>query len=153
MVSGGRMGDGIKWMRATHARIEALFEQIRAAGIPCDPALRKALCGQVLAELTKHCQVEERDLYPLVLSVLPDGPATVENCLRSQAEMQQAMRGLRLGEPDDERFTHELAILIRLGRHHLSVVDHLLERLARNCTAEQLADHLERPGPKPQAGD
>jgi hypothetical protein len=34
MVSGGRMGDGIERMRATHARIEALFEH-SAATPPC----------------------------------------------------------------------------------------------------------------------
>ena len=133
------MDDAFEVLRSAHRRVEDLFEQIRDAGEPPDPTQRRDLCELVMGELDRHCTVEENLLYPLLHQVLPANDTAAETCLRDHTEVRQAMQVLVDADActDADRFTRELAILVRLVRHHLAEEDTLLSRLERNCTPEQ----------------
>lgn len=131
--------DLISVITADHRAVEAVFSELENR--TGSPEHRRDLADHVIAELLRHSVAEERFLYPVARTRLPDGDEVADKQIAEHAEAERVMRELEALPPSDPLFEQLLAQLMQDIRTHIQDEEHnLLPRLRSACSAEELRD-------------
>jgi hemerythrin superfamily protein len=112
--------DVIDLLTTDHREAVALISEIRSTA---DPAQRRDLADQLIAELVRHSVAEEMYVYPAMRDHLPDGDQAVEHDIAEHKELERVMKSL---EGTDSS-----------GPEFLSVVDSMEAILADHVADEE----------------
>jgi len=83
--------DVIDVLTTDHREFIALISQIRSTA---DPAQRRDLADQLIAELVRHSVAEEMYVYPAMRDHLPGGAEAVEHDTAEHKELERTMKQL-----------------------------------------------------------
>ncbi len=105
-------------LKDDHRAVETLFKRFEKAG---DRAIteKRAVVDRIVEELSKHAAIEEQLFYPVVRATVP---ATDDLALESLEEhniVKWVLSDLESMDPQDERFTAKVTVLIENVRHHV----------------------------------
>jgi hemerythrin superfamily protein len=110
--------DAIVLLKDDHKTVEKLFKKFEKTGDGSYKTKRK-LVDQMITELTAHAYIEEKIFYPAARERVPE---TTDHVLESIEEhhvvvwMLSELNGM---DPQDERFTAKVNVLMENVRHHV----------------------------------
>lgn len=132
--------DAIAELRRDHAEVRDLFDTFEKSS---EGALkrRRALVDDMIEALSIHAGVEEAVFYPEVRLLLPTLESDVLEGLEEHHVAKWTLRELETLDPEDERFTPKVTVLIESVRHHMrEEEDDIFPRLRRGLTPQQLEE-------------
>ena len=112
--------DVIDVLTTDHREAVSLISEIRST---VDPARRRDLADQLIAELVRHSVAEEMHVYPAVRDHLPGGAEAVEHDTAEHKELERTMKQLESADSSGPEF--------------LSVVDSMEAILADHVADEE----------------
>ncbi len=135
--------DLVDVLRDDHRGIDGIFATLD------DPDVtglnRRRAVDALIAELVRHCVVEDRYLYPTVRRVLPDGATVAENGMEEHEEAERDMKRLEGLATVDPEFDFVLAKLSAEIRHHMLTEEgDLFPRLRDAANPAELRDLARR---------
>jgi hypothetical protein len=135
--------DLVDILRDDHHGIDGMFATLD------DPDVtglhRRRTVDALIADLVRHCVVEERCLYPTIRRLLPDGADLAEQGFEDHEEAERDMKRLEGLATADPEFDFVLAKLSAEFRHHVLTgeVD-LFPRLREAADPAELRDLARR---------
>ena len=110
--------DAITLLKADHKTVEKLFKDFEKAG---DRAVKTKpkLVDQIIEELTTHAYIEETVFYPAARKAVPDTTSHVLESIEEHHVVVWMLSELAGMDPEDERFTAKVTVLIENVRHHV----------------------------------
>ncbi len=93
--------DVLDVLTTDHREFEELIDLIM---ITVDPAHRRELADQLIAELVRHSVAEEMYVYPAMRDHLPDGEEAVEHDTREHKELEKLMKQLEGVDAQEAEF-------------------------------------------------
>ncbi|MCA1692969.1 MAG: hemerythrin domain-containing protein [Acidimicrobiales bacterium] len=110
--------DAITLLKQDHKTVEGLFKKFEKAGDNAYVTKRK-LAEEIIEELSVHASIEEQVFYPAIRKAVPDTEDTVLESLEEHHIVKWVASELDSMEPDHERFTAKMTVLIENVRHHV----------------------------------
>jgi hemerythrin superfamily protein len=110
--------DAITMLRDDHRNVEKIFKRFEKAGREAYDE-RRALVTTMTEELTAHTLAEEQAFYPAVREALPEVDDTVLESLEEHHVVKVTLTELAGMDPQDERFTAKVTVLMESVRHHV----------------------------------
>jgi hemerythrin superfamily protein len=108
--------DVIDVLTADHREVELLGDQIVAT---VDPAERRDLADQLIAELVRHSVAEEMYVYPAMRDHLPNGEQAVEHDIQEHKELETLMKELEGADAQSAEFENIVGNLRQVLRDHV----------------------------------
>ena len=108
--------DVIDVLTADHREVELLGDQIVAT---VDPAERRDLADQLIAELVRHSVAEEMYVYPAMRDHLPNGEQAVEHDIEEHKELETLMKELERTDAESTEFENIVGSLRQVLRDHV----------------------------------
>jgi hemerythrin superfamily protein len=108
--------DVIDVLTADHREVELLGDQIVAT---VDPAERRDLADQLIAELVRHSVAEEMYVYPAMRDHLPNGEQAVEHDIEEHKELETLMKELERTDAESTEFDNIVGSLRQVLRDHV----------------------------------
>jgi hemerythrin superfamily protein len=93
--------DVIDVLTTDHREATELVDQISGS---TDPAARRELADQLIAELVRHSVAEEMYVYPAMRDHLPNGKEAVEHDTAEHKQLETLMKRLEKGDASDPEF-------------------------------------------------
>ena len=134
--------DAITLLKKDHETVENLFKQFEESD-PSDSATRRKLVDQMIEELAVHSAIEEQVFYPAVREDVPDTEDEVLEGLEEHHIVKWTLAELKKMDPDHERFTAKVTVLMESVRHHVEEEE---EELFTQVTDALDAKRLEQIG-------
>jgi len=97
--------DVIDVLTMDHREVEGLIEQIAAT---VDPAQRRDLADQLVAELVRHSVAEEMYVYPAMRDHLPNGEQAVDHDTQEHKELETLLKQLERADAEGAEFMEVL---------------------------------------------
>src|ERR1700751_2635712 len=110
--------DAVTLLRNDHKTVEALFKKFEKAG-PNAHKTKQDLVEKIIEELSIHAAIEEQVLYPAARQAVPDATEEVLESLEEHHIVKWVLSELDRMDPDDERFTPKVTVLIEAVRPHV----------------------------------
>lgn len=112
------MPDAIVLLKNDHKEVERLFKKFEKAG---DRAFaeKRRLVDQIVEQLSVHASIEEQHFYPAVREQAPDIEDDVLEGLEEHHVVKWTLDELKDMDPEHERFTAKVTVLIESVRHHV----------------------------------
>jgi hemerythrin superfamily protein len=110
--------DAVTLLRNDHKTVERLFKQFEKAG-PNAHKTKKDLVEKIVEELSIHAAIEEQVLYPAAREAVPDEDDLVLESLEEHHIVKWVLSEIDGMDPEDERFTAKVTVLIENVRHHV----------------------------------
>ncbi|MCU1449003.1 MAG: hypothetical protein JWP02_1173 [Acidimicrobiales bacterium] len=110
--------DAVTLLKNDHKTVEALFKKFEKAG-PTAKKTKQDLVEKIIEELSIHAAIEEQVLYPAARQAVPDATDEVLEALEEHHIVKWVLSELDGMDPDDERFTAKVTVLIENVRHHV----------------------------------
>jgi hemerythrin superfamily protein len=110
--------DAIALLRQDHRAVEKLFKQFEKAG-PKAHKTKRGLADRVIEELSVHAAIEEQLFYPAVREAVPETDDEVLESLEEHHIVKWTLAELDGMDPEHERFTPKMTVLIESVRHHV----------------------------------
>ena len=110
--------DAITVLKNDHKTVEGLFKKFEQAG---DRAYKtkRGLVDEIITELSVHAAIEEQVFYPATREAREETEEMVLEALEEHHLVKLALSELEKMDPEDERFTPKVTILIENVRHHV----------------------------------
>jgi hemerythrin superfamily protein len=108
--------DVIDVLTADHREVELLGDQIAAT---VEPAERRDLADQLIAELVRHSVAEEMYVYPAMRDHLPNGEQAVEHDIEEHKELETLMKELERTDAESTEFENIVGSLRQVLRDHV----------------------------------
>ena len=108
--------DVIDVLTTDHREATGLIEQITST---TDPAQRRDLADQLVAELVRHSVAEEMFVYPAMRDHLPNGQEAVDHDTSEHKELERLMKELESADESSPEF------LTVVGRITAVLADHV----------------------------
>jgi hemerythrin superfamily protein len=115
-TNGVNDSDVIDVLTADHREVELLGDQIVAT---VDPAERRDLADQLIAELVRHSVAEEMYVYPAMRDHLPNGEQAVEHDIEEHKELETLMKELERTDAESTEFDNIVGSLRQVLRDHV----------------------------------
>jgi hemerythrin superfamily protein len=106
--------NAITLLKKDHRNVEKLFDQYRSTTNG-----KRGLIEQITAELSKHMDAEERQLYPVLREAIPDGQLLMEEAEREHREARGLLAEVQNAEPSSFDADAKMATLRRAVDHHV----------------------------------
>lgn len=100
--------DVLDVLATDHREFEELLELITTT---VDPAHRRELADQLVAELVRHAVAEEMHLYPAMRDHVPDGDEAVEHDTEEHKQLEVLMKQLEGADAEGAQF---LQIVVKI---------------------------------------
>lgn len=128
--------DVIDVLVADHREVaELIHEVVRTA----DPAQRRDLSDQLVAELVRHSVAEEMFVYPAIRDAVPDGGQVTEHDAEEHKQLERLMKQLESADsanPDFLTLVHQIQTTFQ---HHIDDEENQqFVQLRAHLPAEQL---------------
>ncbi len=140
-----RQDDAIGVLKADHRTVEELFARFEKTG-PRAYKTRRSLVDRMIAELSVHAAIEEAVLYPAARSEVPVTESEVLESLEEHHIVKWELGELEGMDPEDERFSAKVAVLMENVRHHVkeeeSTLFPALRRHLARARLVELGDEL-----------
>lgn len=104
-------------LKDDHKTVEKLFAQFEQAGDRAFAEKRK-LVDRMIEELSVHAAVEEQLFYPVTRATVPAVEDVALESLEEHHIVKWVLSELEGMDPEDERFTAKVTVLIENVRHH-----------------------------------
>lgn len=108
--------DAVTLILNDHRLVDALFAEFEQT---TDRQRKGELVQQMITLLAVHAHIEERELYPVMEEVLPDGKELVEHAEEEHMEAELMLARLQRLSPQAEEFDQVVQQLIDDVRHHI----------------------------------
>jgi hemerythrin superfamily protein len=132
--------DAITMLKEDHKTVEQLFKRFEKAG---DKAYveKRRLVDQIIEELSVHAAVEEQLFYPVTRATVPTVEDVALESLEEHHIVKWVLDELDGMDPEDERFTAKVTVLIENVRHHVEEEEEeyfpkVRDELGRNALAD-----------------
>lgn len=112
------MPDAIVLLRNDHKDVEKLFKEFEKLGDSAYKTKRR-LADQIIEKLAVHAVIEEQVFYPAVRAAIEDLEPTVLEGLEEHHIVKWTLDELEGMDPEHERFTAKVTVLIESVRHHV----------------------------------
>jgi hemerythrin superfamily protein len=132
--------DAVTLLRNDHKTVEGLFKKFEKAG-PSAHKTKQDLVEKIVEELSIHAAIEEQVLYPAARRAVPDATDDVLEALEEHHIVKWTLSELDGMEPEDERYTAKVTVLIESVRHHVEEEEgELFPKLRKTMTRKELED-------------
>jgi len=139
--------DAVTLLRNDHKTVEGLFKKFEKAG-PNAHKTKQDLVEKIVEELSIHAAIEEQLLYPAARKADPDEEALVLESLEEHHIVKWVLSELDGMDPEDERFTAKVTVLIENVRHHVEEEEGelfpALRKAIKRKELEELAQAMEK---------
>ncbi|MBV8385306.1 MAG: hemerythrin domain-containing protein [Acidimicrobiia bacterium] len=139
--------DAVTLLRNDHKTVERLFKQFEKAG-PNAHKTKKDLVEKIVEELSIHAAIEEQVLYPAAREAVPDEDDLVLESLEEHHIVKWVLSEIDGMDPEDERFTAKVTVLIENVRHHVEEEEGdlfpALRKAMKRKELEELAQAMEK---------
>jgi hemerythrin superfamily protein len=139
--------DAVTLLRNDHKTVESLFKKFEKAG-PNAHKTKRDLVEKIVEELSVHAAIEEQVLYPAAREAVPDSEDEVLESLEEHHIVKWVLSELDGMDPDDERFTAKVTVLIENVRHHVEEEEQdlfpQLRKGMKRKELEELAQAMEK---------
>jgi hemerythrin superfamily protein len=115
-TSPGRSQDVLDLLVSEHRQVEELLKSLRAAS---DPAVKRELADEIIAQLVRHAVAEEAYVYPVVRDYIPNGAEAVEHDMEEHDELEHILKELEGLDPQDPKFDETTLELQTTLAHHI----------------------------------
>ncbi|MGI8756943.1 MAG: hemerythrin domain-containing protein [Acidimicrobiales bacterium] len=139
--------DAITLLKNDHKSVEKLFKRFEKAG---DRAFveKRSIVDKIVEELAIHANIEEQLFYPVSRDTVPKTEDTVLEALEEHHVVKWVLSELDGMDPEAERFTAKVTVLIENVRHHVKEEENeffpkVRDELSRKVLGE-LGDAMER---------
>ncbi|MEJ7583248.1 MAG: hemerythrin domain-containing protein [Acidimicrobiales bacterium] len=154
--------DAITLLKADHKSVEKLFKQFEKAGADAHKT-KQDIVAKVVEELSKHAVIEEQLFYPRVRTEVEEAEDVVLESLEEHHVVKWVLSELDGMDPEAERFTAKMTVLMESVRHHVEEEEQELFPKVRGSMGRkaltELGDAMEKakkvapPRPHPRAPD
>jgi len=110
--------DLITLLKNDHKTVEELFKKFEQAGDRANKTKRR-LVDEIMTELSIHAAIEEQVFYPATREARQETEEMVLEALEEHHLVKLALSELEKMDPEDERFTPKVTVLIENVRHHV----------------------------------
>ena len=110
--------DAITLLKDDHKTVERLFKRFEKAGDKAHVEKRK-IVDEIIEELSVHAAVEEQLFYPVTRATVPQTEDLALESLEEHHIVKWVLDELDGMDPEDERFTPKVTVLIESVRHHV----------------------------------
>jgi hypothetical protein len=110
--------DAITMLRADHRAVEKLFKRFEDAG-PRAFVEKRKIVDRIIEELSVHAAVEEQLFYPATRATVPAVEEVALESLEEHHVVKWLLSELEDMDPEDERFSAKVTVLIESVRHHV----------------------------------
>lgn len=107
--------DAVAMLKAEHGAVSALFADYEKAE---SSKKKKAIVGEICAELSVHAQIEEEIFYPALKAALKD-KLLVPEAIVEHASVKDLIAQLEGVEPDSELYDAKVKVLSEYVAHHV----------------------------------
>lgn len=111
--------DAITLLKDDHQRLEKLFKRFEKAGERAFVEKRQTV-DRIIEELSVHTSIEERLFYPVTRETVPAVEDVALESLEEHHVVKVLLAELMTMDPEHERFTPKVTVLIENVRHHVS---------------------------------
>jgi hemerythrin-like domain-containing protein len=110
--------DAITMLRDDHRTVEKLFKRFEDAG-PRAFVEKRKIVDRIIEELSVHAAVEEQLFYPATRATVPAVEEVALESLEEHHVVKWLLSELEDMDPEDERFSAKVTVLIESVRHHV----------------------------------
>lgn len=110
--------DAIALLKRDHRDVEALFSRFEGLGAKAQKT-RRSVVDRISEALSVHAAIEEEVLYPAIRAALPDAEDEVLEALEEHHLVKTTLAELERVQPENERFTPKVMVLMENVRHHV----------------------------------
>ena len=110
--------DAVTLLKDDHKTVEKLFKSFEKSGDRAYKSKRD-LVDRVIKELSIHAAIEEQYFYPAIRKHVPDQEAMTLESMEEHHVVKWILSELEGLDPEDERFTAKVTVLIEMVRHHV----------------------------------
>ena len=105
----------ITLLKNDHRKVERLFQRYRSA----TKSRKRGLVAQITSELSMHMNAEERELYPVLRTSLPDGPRLMEEANTEHREARGLLAEVQNADVESFDTDAKMATLQAAIDHHV----------------------------------
>jgi hemerythrin-like domain-containing protein len=110
--------DAITMLRDDHRTVEKLFKRFEDAG-PRAFVEKRKIVDRIIEELSVHAAIEEQIFYPVTRATVPAVEEVALESLEEHHVVKWVLSELEAMDPEDERFSAKVTVLIESVRHHV----------------------------------
>jgi hemerythrin superfamily protein len=108
--------DAIDLLKQDHRKVEALFEEFKAAG---DKRTQKSIARQICAELEVHAKIEEKLFYPTAKREADEAEDAVNEGIVEHEGIKRLVKQLSSMNASEELFESRMTVLEEYVKHHV----------------------------------
>ena len=110
--------DALELLRNDHDTVRSMFEEFESAQEAEDTSRMADLQSRIFTELEVHTAIEEEVFYPAAKDVGGEAEELVLEGTEEHHVVDVLMEEIRSLNPDDDRWTAKMTVLIENVRHH-----------------------------------
>ena len=128
--------DAVSLLKKQHREVEALFKKAEKAN---NANMRRELVDQIVTKLELHTKLEEEIVYPAIREVRnKKAEEMVLEAYEEHAVVKLVLARLPDADPEDERFSAKITVLMELVKHHVEEEEKEMFKLAQKLGKDEL---------------